>query len=131
MNEIVCKYCGNEFATEYNLKKHMKTTKYCLQKRGKKVVGTEKTQCEYCSKIILRSDRLKSHYSVCKAKLEKEVNNDSNSFQLKLTIIDLEKQIINLNQNMNRLENKVIKLKIERDRYHEIILSTKASNKAK
>lgn len=60
---ITCQFCNKIFSTKYNLIKHQKSTKYCLELQN---VNIDFISCNYCNKNFSRKDTLENHLLVCK-----------------------------------------------------------------
>ena len=63
----VCEYCGSSFTLRWNLNKHRRTAKYCLELQGKEPVE-KRYPCDYCSKEFGRRDMLNRHLKTCREK---------------------------------------------------------------
>lgn len=67
----ICEYCGSSFTLMWNLTKHQRTAKYCLEVQG---VAPDKSKkfnvyfCDYCSRKFDRRDVLTRHLTTCKQK---------------------------------------------------------------
>src|SRR5665213_63331 len=57
----VCDHCGTSFTTEGNLAVHLKSAKYCLDKRG--VIAEH--ECQSCGKSFSRRSNLDRHQELC------------------------------------------------------------------
>lgn len=55
-----CEFCESKFTHSYNLTKHLKTSKKCLDKRPKIDI-----KCIWCDEVFLSKDRLEKHSSKC------------------------------------------------------------------
>ena len=62
-----CEYCKSEFKTDFNLKKHQNTAKYCLLKQRDINDNYEEIYyvCEYCDKKFTSKYNLNSHNNSC------------------------------------------------------------------
>ena len=84
-----CEYCKVIFTTKYNLTRHQRRAKYCLQGRG-----LERNDCICpCGKQFSRDDNLQRHREQCviiKPHLQNSLQNDDkvNSEELLLKVID-------------------------------------------
>jgi hypothetical protein len=65
-----CTYCENKFSTKYSLQTHIKTARYCLQKRGKKEIKDEEYICSKCPKKFTSKRWLLSHQINCGESIE-------------------------------------------------------------
>lgn len=65
MSECVCEFCDATFSKPSNLKKHQLQTKRCLQIQEDLQSTNLKLTCEYCGKVLSRSDSLHRHHNVC------------------------------------------------------------------
>ena len=64
-----CQHCGNTFSTKYCLENHIKTARYCLEKRGKKIKAEEYV-CSKCPKTFTSKRWLLSHQDKCGESVE-------------------------------------------------------------
>ena len=55
-----CEFCGSKFSHNYNLTKHLKTSKKCLESRPKIDI-----KCIWCEEVFLTKDKLEKHSSKC------------------------------------------------------------------
>ena len=55
-----CEFCGSNFSHNYNLTKHLKTSKKCLVSRPKLDI-----KCVWCEEVFLTKERLEKHSSKC------------------------------------------------------------------
>jgi seryl-tRNA synthetase len=92
-----CEYCFTKFKSIRALKKHQKTAKYCLKKRG--IDQKDNFQCLVCKKTLTTKHRLKTHQSIC-IPFQLKLNNEK--WEQKMTekmtekdtiIISLKKQL--------------------------------------
>jgi hypothetical protein len=97
MNVYNCEYCETKFKSLRALKKHQKTAKYCLKKRG--IDQKDNFQCLICKKTLTTKHRLKTHQSIC-IPFQLKLNNEK--WEQKMTekmtekdtiIISLKKQL--------------------------------------
>jgi hypothetical protein len=84
----ICHYCQKTFQTKHSLTKHQKCANYCLTLQGK----NPSFNCDHCSKCFTTKGRLSCHLERCK----KVKNKD-------------EKEIDEIRQRLNRLEEIVLK----------------------
>lgn len=65
MSNLVCKYCKNSFKNDSCVKRHQKTTQYCLDIQG---IDSKKHECKAvkCPKVYISLDNLKKHEKKCK-----------------------------------------------------------------
>ena len=77
-----CDFCNKEFKSISSLNYHQRTAKYSIEIQGKDI--GEEYKCEYCFKIMSRSDVLQKHINLyCKVKMDNE----------------------NINQNIQNIQN--------------------------
>ena len=84
---IQCPQCNKTFSTKQSLSTHMKTAKYCLEKKTKRVF-----ECEYCGKRLSSKQMMLYHDDICSMKrqymydkqLEEIQKRMSNSYALPL-----------------------------------------------
>ena len=69
-----CQYCKKVFLNQYTLKNHQVTTKKCIIIQKGIPVGPKIFQCGFCNKILSSKIRLDQHYSSCKTKQKKDLN---------------------------------------------------------
>lgn len=110
MSEHICNFCGKKLATDYILKSHQKTTKYCLDIQNKQLEVNY--TCEFCNKTFNRGDVLRRHHKTCK----QNENNTHHSAKKRLeeTTLKLEQVNSQLEENKKTLEAKeteIIELK--------------------
>lgn len=109
-----CQYCEKEFSNDYSLKRHINTSKKCIEQRGEK--QNLKFKCEFCDKFFSLKHNLSTHYETCsekKIKLEKE-NSMKEINELKKIVEELKYKIFILeeqNKNMKE-ENKDLQEKL-------------------
>lgn len=65
---VQCKYCNTEFKTNYIMKNHMKTAKYCLIKQGRIENKEKKFQCNFCDRFLSTKHWLENHIKICREK---------------------------------------------------------------
>jgi hypothetical protein len=65
MSKYICEFCKGEFAKASNLSKHQRTAKYCIDLQDEKTERDSQLTCEYCNKVLSRSDSLHRHYMSC------------------------------------------------------------------
>lgn len=106
-----CEYCKKKLTTLSSLNYHKKTNKSCL--KIQLIEDKNKIQCEFCNKILSSKQTLKVHINNCKTKKEIEKLKIENN-------LENEK----LKKEIARLENEIIKLKIENEyliKDHELV----------
>lgn len=64
-----CEFCGKTFTTGYNLDKHVKTARYCLEKRGVEIVAIK---CDYCNYSTTQKSTMKTHLKSCIEKRKRD-----------------------------------------------------------
>ncbi len=62
-NDKKCEFCGKKFTSQYNLKVHIETAKYCLKLRDKNVAKGH--ECDYCHVIFTQRSVLNTHLLSC------------------------------------------------------------------
>jgi hypothetical protein len=62
MSDNICEFCGKTFKSDYNLRVHTNTAKYCLKSRGE-IINNFK--CKYCDYALTQKSSLKVHYKTC------------------------------------------------------------------
>ena len=95
-----CKNCGKIFNDIYNLKRHQRSAKYCLESQD---IHCKKYNCQYCNKQFSRKDNLLRHEKKC----QQEDMQDSGQDDLLIKVIDkygemvkdLQRQITELSAN--------------------------------
>ena len=68
-----CHYCKNKFTTSKILTTHQKTAKYCIKIQGIKGLTFE---CDFCKKNFTQKVDLERHYTICKNKKTKNIENE-------------------------------------------------------
>ena len=63
--EVDCEFCGRKFAKGSNLTKHQRTAKYCIRLQEEKAEKEVDLTCEYCQRVLSRTDSLHRHYASC------------------------------------------------------------------
>jgi hypothetical protein len=135
-----CEYCEKVFSSQYSLKKHQNTAKYCLVKQNK-VPPTEYI-CTFCGTGFTLKSTLHSHIKICKANTpivqdqlrifdEKSRELFSIKKDLEYALQTIEDQKIQIDSLQNRLQFLAEKA-IERPTHHNIntnIGNTKNSTK--
>jgi len=135
-----CEYCEKVFSSQYSLKKHQNTAKYCLVKQNK-VPPTEYI-CSFCGTGFTLKSTLHSHIKICKANTpivqdqlrifdEKSRELFSIKKDLEYALQTIEDQKIQIDSLQNRLQFLAEKA-IERPTHHNIntnIGNTKNSTK--
>lgn len=87
-----CHYCKTTFKNKYNLLKHQKTARFCLQIQNKE--SQFEYSCEYCNKMFTRKDNYIEHKGSCKIAEQKKYD-------------DLQQQLQQANENINNLKNTI------------------------
>jgi len=92
----LCNFCNTSFYDKSNLKKHQKSSKYCLKIQEE--LKTEKPLfgCEYCLKSLSSKQMLNYHLNICKQK--KKIENEA---QQKITL-----DMTIMKQELEKLKNK-------------------------
>jgi len=112
-----CEYCKSEFKTDFNLKKHQNTAKYCLLKQKEINDDYEEIYyvCEYCDKKFTSKYNLNSHNNSCMLlkeniiKKQIEINEELNKTneELNKTNEELNKTNEELNKKNEELKKEV------------------------
>ena len=69
--KLTCQWCDKSFVSEYNLKIHLKSAKYCLKIRGETEDVVEiNIKCEYCDSLFTQKTSLKTHHKTCKKRIK-------------------------------------------------------------
>ena len=136
-----CEYCKSEFKTDFNLKKHQNTAKYCLLKQRDINDNYEEIYyvCEYCDKKFTSKYNLNSHNNSCillkeniikkQIKINKELNKSNEELNKKNEELnkkneELNKEIKELNEEVKsnqELKNIIDKLNKKLVENHNII----------
>ena len=136
-----CEYCKSEFKTDFNLKKHQNTAKYCLLKQRDINDNYEEIYyvCEYCDKKFTSKYNLNSHNNSCillkeniikkQIKINKELNKTNEELNKKNEELnkkneELNKEIKELNEEVKsnqELKNIIDKLNKKLVENHNII----------
>jgi hypothetical protein len=113
MTELTCQFCDQKFTNKYNLEKHQKSAKYCLDIQNKNL--SDEFKCEYCHKNYSTKTNLKVHLKVCREKENQEI--EAIKLENKtLEIIKLENK--KLKEECNKLK---IDYKNQKDEYKIMI----------
>ena len=94
-----CEFCGSKFSHNYNLTKHLKTSKKCLESRPKIDIV-----CIWCEEVFLSKDKLEKHSSKC------GINKDIAYNTVKEKNKSLEQQLEEKDKHIKDLEEKLFKL---------------------
>lgn len=98
-----CNFCNKILSSNYSLKTHQNTAKYCLKLQGKIEINNFK--CEYCNKLFTRKHHLSDHLNICRYKLEYESKKEN---ERKINIIEeLKKEIIKLKDENSELKEQI------------------------
>ena len=97
-----CEFCGSNFSHNYNLTKHLKTSKKCLESRPKIDI-----KCIWCEEIFLTKDKLEKHSSKCG--IDKE-----NAF---VSVLEKNKALEDRLEEKNKLLENNIKQLEEKDKH--------------
>ena len=62
-----CVHCGSILKTEYSLKQHQKTAKYCLVKQNKPI--NHEYKCCFCNTAFTLKSSLHKHVRTCKVNI--------------------------------------------------------------
>ena len=117
-----CLFCRSTFTTKQSLNIHKKAARYCLKNRGL-LVNVKKIKCIYCNKKYSIKSNLAKHKLSCGAKnnyfllkntrikniklKKRNVNFRTENNILKTKVIDLEKQIIELQKKLAKKEGEI------------------------
>uniref|UniRef100_A0A6C0KF78 C2H2-type domain-containing protein n=1 Tax=viral metagenome TaxID=1070528 RepID=A0A6C0KF78_9ZZZZ len=106
-----CDFCKKTFSSKSNLYTHQNTAKFCLELQGKQEENG--FECEFCKKKYAQKKGLILHNNICN---EKDKKTQSDKHQ----------------ENINRLESEIIKLKrLEKDNIKKVTQSHEAILKEK
>ena len=108
-----CEFCDKMFKQKYNLSKHQKNAKYCLELQ-------KATKCLTCNRTFSNKYSLSRHLLACQ-KIEENNNSDEYYFdiiqekdrQLKRQKDEYEKRISELNQQVQNLQDKIENIAIQ------------------
>lgn len=102
-NNIVCKFCKNNYNSVSSLNYHLRTSKKCISQRNSsgETIDIKYLECEYCSKKFTQAQHLKSHLIICNKKDNKIVD-------------ELKKEIIEL-QNIIKQKDDIIKSLLKKE----------------
>lgn len=109
-----CEFCEKVFKQKYNLLKHQKTAKYCIEIQ-------KVTKCLTCNKIFSSKYSLSRHLLTCQKVEHNEKCSDEYYFdiiqekdrQLKRQRDEYEKRISELNQQVQNLQDKIENIAIQ------------------
>ena len=108
---INCEFCNKPFKTEYTLKTHQKTAKYCILKQKSDNIIMNEFTCEYCNKIFSTKNRLLSHIEICKVlKNERDAEYLKNKIELKICkeqLIFFQQKEIEYKEQIRELQDKM------------------------
>uniref|UniRef100_A0A6C0E4J8 C2H2-type domain-containing protein n=1 Tax=viral metagenome TaxID=1070528 RepID=A0A6C0E4J8_9ZZZZ len=67
---MICEYCKNDYYDKSTLKKHQKTSKFCIKIQIEKneSININKFICNFCNKELSTKQSLDRHIKVCKSK---------------------------------------------------------------
>jgi hypothetical protein len=111
MADNICEFCGKSFSTDYNLKVHMKSAKYCLAQRNEE--PSIIFSCKYCDFQFTKKSNLNTHLKSCASFKKKSTNKKYNVLyeeneklkrrvlQQKTIIKDLRSKIIELEKEVS------------------------------
>jgi hypothetical protein len=103
-----CEFCKGEFSSTKALKLHIKSAKYCLQKRGQNILY----KCEGCEKVVSTKHTLKLHKEKCIIFREQNLVEKYENIikeQKKDFLEQLSSKDIQIQELQNKLENIAIK----------------------
>ena len=98
---MICEYCKNNYYDKSTLKKHQKTSKFCIKIQIEKNenININKFICNFCNKELSTKQSLDRHIKVCKSKK----NNEDN--EIKKLINELHNEIKEIKDNKNVINN--------------------------
>ena len=107
MAKYVCNFCNSEFAKPSNLNKHQRIAKYCVQLQEEKAEQDAQLTCEYCQRVLSRSDSLHRHYISC---IEYLIHQRAKVFEteianLKERLVEKERQLEEKDRQLWELTN--------------------------
>jgi hypothetical protein len=116
MSKIPCEFCKKDFKTISSLNYHQKTAKFCLNLRNQ---TNNNFNCELCLKTFTTKDKCKNHYIKCKNIFKNFDEYKNETIILKDKIIDKDKLIEDLRNQIqvlqDKLENIAIQSNIDKD----------------
>jgi hypothetical protein len=130
MSSIICNFCETKFNTQYALKYHQETAKYCLKIQQKNVSESEhyNHKCDGCNKSFLSKKHLDKHIETCTKKSEQELKEKDNEIQeLRHLLNNRDKEFVEYKRNKDKefieykrnkeKEFEEYKIKVEKDMY--------------
>jgi len=77
--ELICEFCTKNFSNKSNLRYHKRTNKSCIAIQLETVENTEISSfvnCEFCGKESFTKQTIKTHYTRCIKKRDKDKNEE-------------------------------------------------------
>jgi hypothetical protein len=106
-----CEYCKQILKTQYSLKQHQKTAKYCLTKQNKNIPKDH--VCNFCGTFFTLKSTLLSHLKICKSRNQNELNIlDEKSRELLYVKKDLELSLLREKELISNYEKREKELRI-------------------
>jgi hypothetical protein len=107
-NENKCSYCEKNFTSKSNLKAHINTAKYCIEKRTYNKEIKHTFECDGCNIELYSKQTLNKHKSKCLEFILKKTNENHSK-----SINDLEKIIHEKDKRIKELEDRMDSLLIK------------------
>ena len=95
---MICEYCKNDYYDKSTLKKHQKTSIFCIKIQNENI-NINNFICNFCNKELSTKQSLDRHIKVCKSKK----NNEDN--EIKKLINELHNEIKEIKDNKNVINN--------------------------
>ena len=98
---MICEYCKHNYYDKSTLKKHQKTSKFCIRlqiEKNQTIFSNDKFICNFCNKELTTKQSLDRHINVCKSKKN---NEDSKIEKLEKLVNELNNEIKEIKDNKN------------------------------
>ena len=103
---LVCEFCGKEYSHKYNLVRHQKTAKKCLNIQ--QCEAEKLFECTGCTNTFTLKQHLTSHHNVCVPYVEIKLSEEY-EFQL----IEKDEELKNKDKELQRKDEEIKKLRKE------------------
>ena len=120
MEKFSCQFCNKEFSSKSNLNNHIKTAKYCIEKRTEKIESEHSIHnynCSFCEKSFATRRNILRHLSICKEKVileeNKNIETDKLLAQRDQKILILELQLLEKTREVEYLTQQLSSLALE------------------